>query len=164
MDAVQRSDIVAFDVRSDALVCRQHELFDDAMRELSFRARDALHQPSFIELNDGLRHIEVDGATFYTFAVQNFCEHLHALELMNQRSILLPNGMVAVQDCLHLVVSHPRRRADYAFVNLVAADLAGMIDFHHAGEHQPVNMRAQTAKIRRQFQRQHGNRPIREVH
>ena len=39
--------------------------------------------------------------------------------------------------------------------NLVADDLALVIDFHGAGERQPVNLRAQAAEVGRKFERQH---------
>src|SRR5271157_1835260 len=59
VDAVERGDVLVLQVAGDALVGRQHELLDDAVRDVALRARDALHQSVLVELDDRLRQIEV---------------------------------------------------------------------------------------------------------
>src|SRR5690348_9801370 len=46
VNAVQRSDIMTLEISGDAFICGEHELFDNAVRELPLRARDSAHQSS----------------------------------------------------------------------------------------------------------------------
>src|SRR5262249_61834472 len=117
------------------------------MRELSLGASHALHQTGFIELDHWLGHVKVDGAAFDALAVENLCECFHALEFTHQRSVLLTHAVVAIEDCLHFVVSHAGGGANYSFVKLVAYSLTCMIKFHDAGEHHALDLRTQAAEI-----------------
>ena len=38
----------------DGFVGREHELFDQAVRDVAFGAGDGLHQPEFVEFDDRL--------------------------------------------------------------------------------------------------------------
>ena len=60
MNAVQAGDPMRLEMVSDSFVCRQHELFNQAMGEIAFGARNGLHQSEFIELDHWLGHIKID--------------------------------------------------------------------------------------------------------
>ena len=47
---------------------------------------------------------------------------------------------------------------------LVADDLALVIDLHHAGEDEAINLRSQGTDIRGEFERQHGHSAIGKIH
>ena len=49
-------------IAGHGLVGGQHELLDDAMGDVAFRAGDAAHQAVLVELDHRLRQIEIDGA------------------------------------------------------------------------------------------------------
>ena len=44
----------------DCFIGRKHEFFNEAMSEIAFGARNGLHQAELVELDHGLRKIEVD--------------------------------------------------------------------------------------------------------
>ena len=84
VDAIERRDTLVFEVLCDALVGREHEFFNQAVRDFALRAGDALHQSKFVEFNHRLRQIEVDGTATLAFAVQNESEIPHQFEYRDQ--------------------------------------------------------------------------------
>ena len=80
VNAVERSDALVFQIRGHALVGREHELLDQAMRDVALRAGDALHQSEFVELDHRLGQIEIDGAAALALAVQDQRQIAHPLE------------------------------------------------------------------------------------
>ena len=73
------------------------------------------------------------------------------------------SGFVAFEDGVHIGVGHALGGADHAFAQVVADDLAAVIDLHDAGQDEAIDLRAQAADIGREFQRQHGNGAVGEV-
>ena len=76
-----------FQIVRHALVRRKHEFFDQAMRDVAFRASNALHQPELVELDDRLGQVEVDRSAALAFAIQNQRQVAHQLEGRDQRRI-----------------------------------------------------------------------------
>ena len=87
MDTVEAGDALRLEMVRDDLVGREHEFFDQAMRDVAFGARDALHQSEFVELDDRLGQIEVDRSAALAFAVENLREVAHEFERRDQRSV-----------------------------------------------------------------------------
>ena len=71
------------------LVCREHEFFDQAVRDVAFGARDGPHQAEFVELDDWLGEIEVDGSAALALAVQDHGQVAHQFEVRDQRGVAL---------------------------------------------------------------------------
>ena len=55
MDSIQRRDPLAFEISGYAFIGRQHEFFNDAVRDVAFRLDDAFHQAEFVEFDDRFR-------------------------------------------------------------------------------------------------------------
>ncbi len=77
VDAVERRQIQVLDMRGDGFVGRQHELFDDAVRHVARRFPDGRHLAGFVEIDDGFRQIEIDGAAALTPLVENPRQFFH---------------------------------------------------------------------------------------
>ncbi len=60
MDAVNARDSGLLQMRRHRFVGRQHELLDDAVREITGRANHSGHLPKLVELDQRLRHVEID--------------------------------------------------------------------------------------------------------
>ena len=117
---------------SDSFVCRQHELFNQAMGEIAFGARNGLHQAEFVELDHWLGKIEVDRSAALALAVQDLRQIAHQFECRDQRSVTLAQRLVAFQNGVHIGVGHALGGADYAFAQVVSDNLAAVIDLHNA--------------------------------
>src|SRR5260370_16436528 len=61
---MERIDAAAKEIRGDGAVGGEHEFFNEAVSDVALAARDVGHALLFVEFNDGLREIEVDGPVF----------------------------------------------------------------------------------------------------
>ena len=59
------------------------------MRDVALGAGDALHQAVFVEFDDGLGQIEVDGAAALALAVEDQREIAHQFKHRDQRGVAL---------------------------------------------------------------------------
>ena len=62
MDAVERRDVVVVEMLRDGLVGDQHELLDEAVRDVALGGDDRLDHALVVEDDLGLLQIEVDRA------------------------------------------------------------------------------------------------------
>ena len=62
MHAVQRRDAVILEMRGHCFVGQQHELLDDAMRDVTLARDDRLDLTNLGQDDLGLRQVEVDRA------------------------------------------------------------------------------------------------------
>src|SRR6185437_12682364 len=122
-----------------------------------------LHRSELVELDDGLGHVEVDGAAPVALAVQKFGQLLHALESWNEFGEFRARGLVVFQNLMDLRVGHAAGGADHALGDFVARYIAAGVNVHEAGEDEAVFVGAQTAKVRGKILRQHGNVAVGEV-
>src|ERR1700678_2587154 len=67
-------------IPGDAFVRREHELFDEAVRDVALGARNTFHQSEFVEFDYRLRQIEIDGTATLTLAIEEQCEIAHQFE------------------------------------------------------------------------------------
>ena len=104
------------EIAGDALIGRQHELLDDAVRDVAFGARDALHQSVLVKFDHRLRQIKIDGAAAHPLAIQHHRQLAHQLKNIHQLVIALAQTDVSFEDEVHVGVGHAFRRADDALV------------------------------------------------
>ena len=124
---------------------------------------DGLHQAEFVEFDDGLGEIEVDRSAALALAVENLLQFAHQFERRDQRGVAVALRFVTFDDRVDRGVGHAFGGTDHAFAEFVADDLAAVVDFHDAGEHEAVEVRAEAADVGREFERQHGDGAVGEV-
>ena len=163
VDAVEAGDAVRVEMVRDGLVGREHELFDEAVRDVAFGARDGLHQSEVVELDDGFGEVEVDRSAAVALAVEDLREVAHEFEIRDQRSVAGALWLVAFEHGVDCGVGHAFSGADHAFAQIVADDFALVIDFHDAGEDEAVEVRAQAANVGGEFERKHGHGAVGKV-
>src|SRR5260370_10904942 len=64
VNAMERIDAAAKEIRGDGAVGGEHEFFNEAVSDVALAARDVGHALLFVEFNDGLGKIEVHGPVF----------------------------------------------------------------------------------------------------
>ena len=163
VDAIERANSLVLEIAGDALIGRQHELLDDAVCNIALGARDPLHQSVLVKFDHRLRQIKINGAATHPLAIQHHRQLAHQLKDIHQLVIALAQPGVSFEDEIHVGVGHAFRRADDALVQGVADNLALGVDLHHAGQHQPVHLRAQTAHVSGELHGQHGHGAVGEI-
>ena len=148
---------------SDGFVGREHEFLDQAVRDISLAANDALHAPGFVEFNDRFRKIEINRAALVAPAIEQQRQLLHPAEFIHQRSVALAHFRIAFEHLVDVGVGHAFRGADHAGCEIGADHFPGRVHFHDRAHHQAVNFRIQRADSVRKFLRQHRHRAVREI-
>jgi len=133
------------------------------MGDVALRTRDALHQSEIVELDDRLGKVEVNGTAALAFAVENYGQISHEFEGGDESCVPFARGGIAFDDGVDGGVRHALGGTDDALGQFAAHDLTVRINLHHAGEDEPVEVRAQAADIGGEFERQHGHGTVREV-
>ena len=85
--AMQRGDAALFEISRDGFIRREHEFFDQAVRDIALAADDAQHAPGFVEFDDAFGQIEIDRAALAAPAIQQQREILHAREIFHERRV-----------------------------------------------------------------------------
>ncbi len=176
VDAIDARGL-GLDPVGDALVGREHELLDEAVRPPALRAHNGLHVAVGIELDDGLGEVEVDGAAALTLGVELERELIHLVYSRDQfvaidvkvAGVLGADGVedlvggLLIEQRLDQRVGEARLAADDALADLVAEDLAVGVDLHEAAKDEAVFLGTQRAHARRQLRREHGDGAVGEV-
>ena len=149
VDAEDGRDFQGFQMRGDGFIGRQHELLDQAMRDVARRARDAGHFAELVELEQRLGQIEIDGPAADALAVQDQRQLLHPLEALDQPLVALEQRWIAFEHAMDRGVGHAFGAADDAASEFLGDHVALRVDLQKRGEHQPVFVRAQRALIGR---------------
>ena len=97
VDAVDRRFQMLFEMRGHSLIGRQHELLDQAVRDIPRRPRDPHHGAELVELDERLRQVEVDRPAPHALAIQDQRQFLHELEARHQRLVPFAQRGVALQ-------------------------------------------------------------------
>src|SRR5688500_13222201 len=71
VDAVQGGRLVGDEMRRHRLIGEQHELFDEAVRDVAFSGNDRLDLPEFRQAQLGLGKVEINRAAAPAPRVQN---------------------------------------------------------------------------------------------
>src|SRR6266404_8452174 len=82
-------------------VRRQHELLDQAMRDVALAARDIDHALLLVELDYRLRQIEIDRAMLVAPGVQQQSELFHIAKMVRQRSVQRGGLGIALEDLVY---------------------------------------------------------------
>ena len=83
----------------DRLVRKEHELLDEAMRDVPLGRNDASISPYSDENDFGLREIEIDRAAAAPSGIENLEQLAHQLEQRHERLVLRDGrGVVVGQD------------------------------------------------------------------
>ena len=130
---------------------------------VALRASHALHQTLLIKLDHRLGQIKVNRSAPHPLAIQDLRQLAHQLKGRDQRLVALPHSSIALENQVHIGVSHALRRADHSRHQLIAHHLALVVNFHDAAQHQAINFGPQIADVSRKLHRQHGHRAVREI-
>ena len=141
VDAAEERHPEGVEVLRDRLVRGQHELLDDPVGNVSRSARDACHLAEFIELDKRLRHIEIDGPAAHPLAVQNERKLAHQFEPQRHIHVARAKIGVALQNPVHVRVRHPVPATNHARRELLAHQIAPVIDLEQRAQDQPVHVR-----------------------
>src|SRR5260370_38926608 len=95
---MERFDAAAKKIRGDGAIGGQHELFDEAMSDVALAARDVGHALLFVEFDDLLGEIEVNGAVFVSASVEEKGELLHVAEAGRERGVALGYFRIAFEN------------------------------------------------------------------
>ena len=165
VDAVQPRHVAGVEELRNRLVGEQHELLDDAVRDVPL-ARDDLFDPPLLVQHDlGLLEIEVDRAEAAAAVLEDLEQLAHPLEQGNERVVLRRRfGALVGQDGVDVGVGHSLAGANDAVVELVAHHLAAPVHLHEARLHEPVHARVEAAEARGELLREHVERALGEVH
>ncbi len=162
--AVERRHVVLFEKGRDRLVRHEHELFDDAMRDVALEHEDVLDGARRVEDDVRFRQVEVDRTAPAPPAVEDLEELAHALEARHERLVPPPQLHVALEDAVHLVVRHAGVAVYHPVVKARVHDAAAPVDLHHARLHQPIDVRPQAAEPGRELRGEHVHGALGEVH
>ena len=78
-------------------ISRQHEFFDNAVREITRRARNAGHGAPLVEFDQGLRQIEIDRAATHALTIEDQGKFPHQLETRDQGGIPRAQAGIAIE-------------------------------------------------------------------
>src|SRR5258708_17494474 len=81
VDSIQRWYVEVLQPGSDALVGRDHELFDQTIGPAALGTNDALHGAAGIKFNDRLGQVEIDRSAALALAMQQAREFVHPFEI-----------------------------------------------------------------------------------
>ena len=150
-------------MRRDRLVGGQHELFNDAMRDVARRSRNAGHRAPLIEFDQRLGKIEIDGASPDAFAIENHGEFAHQLEAIHQSAVARALRGISFQQQMDIRIGHTFHTADRAAAKLFRQQIALPVEFHQSRKRQTVHMRFERAYIRRKLVGQHGHGAVGKI-
>src|SRR6266567_385634 len=114
MNAMERFDAAVKKIRVDGAIGRQHELFNQTLRDVALAARDIGHALRFVELDDWFGKIEIDRAVLVAAGVEEQSEFLHVAEARSERGVTLGHLRVAFDDFVDVGVSHAFGRTNNA--------------------------------------------------
>ena len=163
VDAVDGRNLRLLEMRRDGLVGCQHELLDDAVRDVARRAGDGGHLALRVELDQGLGQVEIDGAAPHALAIQDQRQLLHQLETARHVAVAFLQPNVALQEQVDVGVRHALHAADHAADEFLIDHVAAMVELEQHREGQAIHMRVKRAQAGRELERQHRNGAVREV-
>ncbi len=163
MDAVDGWDLELLQVAGHGFVGGQHELLDDSVRDVPGAPYHSHHLAEFVELDERLRQIEVDGAATHALPVEDERQFLHGLEARSHVRIFRAQCRIPFEDRVHLGVGHAVSASNDATNELLADDVAVMVDFEQRRQHQAIHTRFEGADVGGQLHGQHRHGAVREV-
>ena len=117
--AVERRRGLLLQIRRDRLVGEEHELLDEAVRDVALQGDDRLDLAALGHDHLGFVQVEVDRPAAAARVVEDLEELLHLLEHRHERRVPLEQLRIAVgQDAVDGRVRHPLVAVDDAVVEL----------------------------------------------
>ena len=145
-------------------VGRQHALLDEAVGVVAHQGVDGGDTALVVELETGLRGVEVNGPALGPRLVQGLEEAMQFLEVGYDPFEAFGQGRIGVHhQGGHLVVGQAGLGAHHRREELGAADLAVQADQHLATEAEAVDLRVEGAEAVGEDLWQHGDDPVGEV-
>src|SRR5580698_10032971 len=163
MDAEYGGDGGLLQVRRHGFIRREHEFLDQPVRDVARATGDAGHFAKFVEFDQRLRHVEIDGAAPDALLVQHQRQFPHQFEARDERRVSLAESGVAFQQGMHGGVSHPFHAANDSPAKLLRDDIAAPVNLQFHRKHQPIDSGFQRADFGGELQRQHRNGAIRKI-
>ena len=117
----------------------------------------------FVELDDRLGEVEIDGPAPIAPAVENEGQFLHQLELLHQVAVARGGGSIAGEDGVYRRVSHALGAAKDSRQQLISHHAAFRINLHERRHRQAVDVWVEAADPVGKFQRQHGHGAVGEI-
>ena len=163
VDAVKRREAAPDEIAGDGAVRGEHELFDDAVRDVAFAAHDIGHALLGVEFDDRLGEIEIDRAVLVAAGVQQQSKLLHVEEVRHESGVAPGHLGVAFEDFVDVGVGHALNGADHTRGEAGFAHTAGGVEFHQRAHDQTVLAGIQRTDAVRENFREHGDGAVGEV-
>src|SRR5689334_10486638 len=135
---MERLDAAFQEVTGHSTVRSQHELFNQAVRDVALTARDVGHALLLVEFNDAFGQIEINGSVLVAPCIEEKCQLFHAAEMIRERGISLAHFGVAFQDFVDVGVGHALRRADDAGSHTRGLLAASSVEVHQYAHDQAI--------------------------
>ena len=163
VDAMESLDGTMEQVMSHRAVGGEHELFDDAMSDVSLAARYVGHVLLVVEFDDRFGKIEIDGAIFVATGVEKKGETLHGAEMVIEMRVARGHLWIAFENFVDVGIGHALGRADDALNHPGIEHAASRIEMHDGALDEAFFARLERAHtIGKRFWK-HGNGAIDEV-
>ena len=138
VDAVQEGQLPPAVFLRHRLVCRQHEILDQAGRAVPLTGPDLDRSPLRIQDRLALREIKIDVSPVRTALPEKIRRLLHLLHHGDDVGVGCADFRIIVDDLLHIRVGHAVPGPDHGLTDLVIHDDALGIQLHQAGKGQTV--------------------------
>ena len=161
--AMKGLDATGIELVIDGAIGGEHELLDDAVRNVAFAAGNAGYLLLFIEGNDGLGEVEIDGAIFGAAGVEKQRETFHAAEVMVELGVARGHLWIAFENFVDVGVGHALDGTDDAGHHPGVEHASGGVEVHDGAEDKALFAGIERAHAVGESFRKHGNGAIDEV-
>src|SRR6267143_424168 len=161
--AMERFDAALEEIARDGAVGGEHELFDQAMRDVALAARNIGHALLLVELDDRLGEVEIDGTMLITAGVEEQGEFLHVAEMRRESRVALGHLGVAFKHFVDIGVGHALGGANDAGSHAGRFHAAGGIEFHQRAHDQAIFARFQRTHAAGKSLGKHGHGAIGKI-
>jgi hypothetical protein len=163
VDAMKTLDAAVDEVVSDGTISGEHEFFDDAVGDVAFTAADVGHAPLFVEFDDGLGEIEIDGAVVFAAGIEEQSEAAHDKEMMVKVGVTLRHFGVAGENLVDVGVGHALGGTDDAGNHDGGEHVSGGIEIHDGAHDQALFAGIERADAVGERFGEHGNGAVDEI-
>ncbi len=163
VDAMQGLDGTVEQVMSNGAVGGEHELFDDAMSDVSLAAGYVGHLLLVVEFDDRFGKIEIDGAIFVAASVEKKGETLHGAEMVIEMRVARSHLWIAFENFVDVGIGHALGGADDALNHPGIEHAAGGVEMHDGALDEAFFARIERAHAIGERFGKHGNGAVDEV-
>ena len=163
VNAVKRGDTAQLQVVRHGLVRGEHELFDQAMRDITLATDNSGHAAFGIEGKHALGQIEIHRATPRAPGIENQRKIAHIAKPAGQRRIARTGNRIALDYLIYRCVRHALRGTNDARREFRILDFAVIIELEEHAHYEAILMRIQRAHAVRQLLGQHGHGAIGKI-